>query len=140
MQEKERTLKVLVEITEEDYGGADTEDRIDEKRRILQGAEVDSENLRMFALYHVGSSKIEKYVEEKERNEEILHTRFHVIHKAKITIDRAARYRHKLKIPAVTKQMNVGGLLDSRDHAFETIITESTPNPEPTQTYTNMTP
>jgi hypothetical protein len=140
MQEKERTLKVLVEITEEDYGGADTEDRIDEKRRILQGAEVDSENLRMFALYHVGSSKIEKYVEEKERDEEILHTRLHVIHNAKITIDRAARYRHKLQKPTVTKQMNVGGLLDSRDHAFETIITESTPNPEPTQTYTNMTP
>ena len=94
----------------------------------------------MLALYHIGSSKIEKYVEEKERNEEILHTRLHVIHKAKITIDRAARYRHKLEIPTVTKQTSDGGLLDSRDRAFETILTESTPNPEPTQTCTNMTP
>lgn len=82
-----RTLKVLVEITEEDNGGGYAEDRIDEKGRILQGAEVDSENLRMLALYHVGSSKIEKYVEEQERNEEILHSGLHAIHKAKITID-----------------------------------------------------
>tara|TARA_Y100000748_G_scaffold298144_1_gene293034 strand:- start:236 stop:658 length:423 start_codon:yes stop_codon:yes gene_type:complete len=140
MQKKDENLKVLVEITEEDNGGGYAEDRIDEKGRILQGAEVDSENLRMLALYHVGSSKIEKYVEEKERNEEILHTRLHAIYKAKITIVRAARYRHKLNIPAVTKQMNDGGLLDIRDRAFETIITESTPNPEPTHTYTNTRP
>lgn len=134
------TLKVLVEITEEDYGGGYAEDHIDEKGRILQGAEVDSENLRMLALYHIGSSKIEKYVEEKERNEEIRHTRLHAIYNAKITIVRSARYRHKLNIPAGTKQMNDGGLLDIRDRAFETIITESTPESKLTQTCTDMRP
>ena len=107
-----RTLKVLVEITEEDNGGGYAEDRIDEKGRILQGAEVDSENLRMLALYHVGSSKIEKYVEEQERNEEILHSGLHAIHKAKITIDGGARYRHNSIMLALMGQMNDGGLLD----------------------------